>query len=87
MAELINNGDSGLAVRNKLNELLTVFSQWDATGNVLPVDGDGVGSGEDGALKKGDEFFFGPGGGTINGEFYPEDTFAKYLGSGNWRLY
>jgi hypothetical protein len=87
MAELINNGDSGFAVRTKLNELLTVFPEWDATGNVLPVDGDGVGSGTDGALKRGDEFSFGPGGGTIDGELWPENTIAKYLGSGNWRLY
>lgn len=91
--QTVNNGDSGLVARNKINSNFTevygrhrVFAQWDATVNSLPVDADGVGSGEDGALQTGDEFFFGPGGGTIDGEAYPENTFARYLGSG-WRLY
>jgi hypothetical protein len=92
--EIINNADSGLVARNKINgnseELYiraTIFALWDATGNTLPVDADGVGSGEDGFLQPGDEFVFGPGGGTIDGEFWPQDTIAKYLPNTTWRLF
>jgi hypothetical protein len=90
----IENAESGLVVRNKLNENFTelyvratVFAAWDATGNTLPVDADEVGSGTDGALQPGDKFVFGPGGGTIDGEDYPEKTIAIYLPNTTWRLF
>lgn len=55
---------------------------WDASGNTLPVDG---GSGVGGALVAGDEFYLSPGG-NFDGEDWPENTVAKYLGSDTWRL-
>lgn len=51
----------------------TGFSDWDASVDAMPVNADAIGSGEDGAIKKGDRVIFTTGG-TINGEFWPVDT-------------
>jgi len=56
-----------------------VFVEWDATGDTVPVDADGIGSGAAGAILAGDQFFFGGGGGNFNplslgDEFFPANT-------------
>lgn len=90
----ISNGESGSSARTKLNSVLSrgiAFSDWDASVNVMPTDADEVGSGEDGAILKGDQVLF-TGAGTINGEFWPETTIgiAKQNSPtlySHWRLY
>jgi len=93
-AQTISNGESGSSTRAKINSVLargTAFEEWDATGDTLPTDSDGLGSGETGTFLPGDRIIFGPGGGTIDGEFWPENTIGtvKQLNptlTSHWRL-
>lgn len=51
---------------------------YDATSNVMPVEGvTANGSGDNGDILDGNEFTFGVGGGTINGNFWPEGTIIR----------
>lgn len=77
-AKSISNGESGSSVRTKLNSVLTrgiAFENWDASGDLLPVNSDNIGSGDGGDILKGDRVIFTTGG-NFFGEFWGEDTIA-----------
>lgn len=67
------------------------FSDWDASGNIMPVDEDAIGSGVAGAILKGDRVIFTDAG-TINGDLWPEGTIGTAKQNSptldsHWRLY
>lgn len=78
----ISNGESGLSVRGKLNSVLSrgiAFEEWDASGDTLPTDSDEIGSGDDGAILKGDRVYFTTAGDFDTGlgsETFPAGTIA-----------
>lgn len=78
----IANSESGSSVRTKLNSVLSrgiAFEDWNASGDSLPADADEVGSGEDGAILKGDRVYFTAAGDFDTGtglETFPIGTIA-----------
>lgn len=56
----------------------STFVEWDATGDTIPIDADGIGSGVSGVILAGDQFYFGVGGGNLDAglgvEFFPANT-------------